>query len=132
MNTSGTSVSRRPAMKPRLLFMASILALLGAGPALAADGSHCVRTIDYGKLSASELDMQYRDIDVYHPGSSGATKSGCVATLDYAKFPPDQVELMYRDIQVHSASGAITMKQSLDRIDYEGLSPAELEKLYRE
>lgn len=132
MNTSDTTVSRRPAMKPRLLFMASILALLGAGPALAADGSHCVGTIDYGKLSASELDMQYRDIDVYHPGRSGAARGGCIATADYDKHSPDQVDMMYRDIQVHSASGAAIKKQSLGTVDYDRLSPKELDKLYRE
>ncbi len=91
MNARKKTVPCYAVNKSRHILSLSLIALLGAGalgtgPAFAADGIHCVRTIDYNKLSASELEMLYRDIDVHSFADNSANQGKCVAAIDYNKL----------------------------------------------
>jgi hypothetical protein len=122
------------ANKSRQILSLSLVALLGAvalgtGPAFAADGMHCVHTIDYNKLSANELKMINHDIDVPQFANDAATGGKCVATIDYNKLSANELEMINHDIDVPQfANDGATMGKYLAAIDYTKLSVVELDK----
>lgn len=124
--------------KSRHVLSLSLVALLGAaalgaGPAFAADSVHCVHTIDYNKLSASELEMLYRDIDVPQVANAGAAKGKCVATIDYKKLSAEELAMQYRDIDVYSyVNHDATGTKYLAAIDYGSLSVEQLDRINKD
>ena len=89
----------------RHILSLSLIALLsagalGTGPTLAADGIRCLHTIDYNKLSASELEMLSRGIDVTQFANAGATGGKCVATIDYNKLSAEDLDRINKGIDV--------------------------------
>lgn len=121
--------------KSRHVLSLSLVALLGAaalgtGPAFAADGIHCVHTIDYNKLSASELEMLYRDIDVHSFADNSANRGKCVAAIDYNKLSAEELEMINRDINVYpfTSDGVIGTK-FMATIDFNKLSAEDLDKI---
>lgn len=134
MNAHENAVTLYAANSRRILSL-SLIALLGVvapstGPASAADGIHCIHTIDYNKLSASELEMLYRDIDVTQFANKSATGGKCVITIDYNKLSPEELEMRYRDIDMHHyARGSAVDGKNVATIDYNKLSSEELDRV---
>lgn len=129
--------SRRHAMKPCRLFALPLIALLSAGaldpgPALAADGTRCVHAIDYDKLTANELDMLYRDVNVHEFANNAAIGGKCIAAIDYSKLSAAELDMLYRDTNVYPLAGSrVTGTKSVATTDFDKLSAAALAKLYR-
>ena len=121
--------------KSRQILSLSLVALLsavalGTGPAFAADGIHCVHAIDYSKVSASELEMLYHDIDVPRFANEAATKGICAASVDYSRLSASELEKVYHDIDVAQfADDGATMGKHLASIDYSRLSTTELDRV---
>lgn len=134
-------ITRKKAVRGNVVNMSrhilslSFIALLGAGalgtgPAFAADGVHCIHTIDYNKLSANELEMLYRDSEVTQFANAGAAGGKCVATVDYNKLSPEELEMQYRDVNVHHyARDNATGGKNVATIDYNKLSAEDLDRV---
>lgn len=135
MNTRKKAVPCYAANKSRHVLSLSLIALLGTGalgtsPAFATDGVHCVHTIDYNKLSANELEMLYRGIDVSQFADEGATKGKCVTAIDYDKLSVEELEMQYRGIDVyHYTKDGVTGGKYVATIDYDKLSSEELDRI---
>ncbi len=135
MNARKKTVPCYAVNKSRHILSLSLIALLGAGalgtgPAFAADGIHCVRTIDYNKLSASELEMLYRDIDVHSFADNSANQGKCVAAIDYNKLSAEELEMINRDINVYlfTSDGVIGTK-FVATTDFNKLSAEDLDRI---
>jgi hypothetical protein len=130
MNAHKKTVPGYAVNKSRYILSLSLLALLGTGPAFAADAVHCVHTIDYKKLSANEVEMLYRGIEVSQFTDEGATKGKCLAAIDYHKLSAEELEMQYRGIDVYryTKDGAAGGKY-VATIDYNMLSVEQLDRI---
>ena len=84
----------------RHIFSLSLIALLGTGPAFAADDVQYVHTIDYNKLSANELEMLRYGIDLFQFTDAGAAKGKCITAIDYNKLSANELDRFHRGIDL--------------------------------